>query len=473
MKKSQGVITLIAAILIILGFGYMVIYGVGSEKAGAADQIKLGLDLAGGVSITYQVEGENPSASDMSDTIYKLQKRVEGYSTEAQVYQEGTDRINIEIPGVSDANAILEELGKPGSLYFISEKNNAGEVNYTFGETGYVLSKSLEELEADGSIVLTGTDVKAAQAGSSQDDMGNSQYVVELTMTPDGAKKFADATTIAAITHEVIFIVYDGEIISAPTVESAITGGQAFITKISSFEQAESLASTIRIGGLKLTLTELRSNVVGAQLGSEAIKTSIKAGIIGFIIVILFMLVTYLVPGLASALALFIYVTLMMLSLEWFDITLTLPGVAGIILSIGMAVDANVIIFARIKEEIATGKTVRSAIKIGYQKALSAIIDGNVTTLIAALVLGFMGTGAIKGFAQTLALGIILSMFTAVFVSKLILNALFALGLQSEKLYGTIKARNTIAFLSKRRIFIAISAIVILCGFVFMGINKA
>ena len=473
MKKSQGVITLIAAILIILGFGYMVVYGVGSEKAGAADQIKLGLDLAGGVSITYQVEGENPSAEDMSDTIYKLQKRVEGYSTEAQVYQEGTDRINIEIPGVSDANAILEELGKPGSLYFVSQNNNAGEPNYIFGETGYVLAKSIEELEAEGSIVLTGTDVKAAQATSGQDDMGNSEFVVELTMTPDGAKKFADATTIAAITHERIFIVYDGAIFSAPTVESAITGGQAFITKISSFEEAESLASTIRIGGLKLTLTELRSNVVGAQLGSEAIKTSIKAGIIGFIIVILFMLATYLVPGLASALALFIYVTLMMLSLEWFDITLTLPGVAGIILSIGMAVDANVIIFARIREEISTGKTVRSAIKIGYQKALSAIVDGNVTTLIAALVLGFMGTGAIKGFAQTLALGIILSMFTAVFVSKLILNALFALGLQNEKLYGTIKERKVISFLSKRKIFIAASSVVILCGLVFMGVNKA
>ena len=478
MKKSRGIIILIAAILLIAGFGYMVLFGVGSEKTGAAEKIKLGLDLAGGVSITYQVEGEDPSAEDMSDTIYKLQKRVEVYSTEAQVYQEGTDRINIEIPGVSDANAILADLGKPGSLYFVSQNSPAGEPNYTFGANadgtvGYVLAKSIEELEEEGSVVLMGTDVKAAQAKGSSNDMGNTEYVVELTLTDEGTKKFADATTIAAITHEVIFIVYDGAIYSAPSVNEAITGGQAYITNIGGFEEAEDLASTIRIGGLKLTLTELRSNVVGAQLGSEAIQTSIKAGIIGFIIVILFMIAVYFIPGVASTIALCLYVVFMLLSLNFFNITLTLPGVAGIILSIGMAVDANVIIFARIKEEIAGGKTVSSAIKIGFQKALSAIIDGNVTTLIAALVLGLMGTGAIKGFAQTLALGIILSMLTAVFVTKLLLNALYAIGLQNEKLYGTVKEKKVINFLSKRKIFIAASLVVILCGFVFMGVNKA
>ena len=478
MKKSKGIIILIAAILLIAGLGYMVVFGVGTEKTGSAEDIKLGLDLAGGVSITYQVEGEDPSAEDMSDTIYKLQKRVETYSTEAQVYQEGSDRINIEIPGVTDANTILEDLGKPGSLYFVSQNSPAGEPNYTFGvnpdgTTGYVLAKSIEELEADGSVVLMGTDVKAAQAKGSSNDMGNTEYVVELTLTDDGSKKFAEATTIAAITHEVIFIVYDGAIYSAPSVNEAITGGQAYITNIGGYEEAEDLASTIRIGGLKLTLSELRSNVVGAQLGSEAIQTSIKAGIIGFAIVILFMLVVYFIPGLASAIALCLYIVLMMLSLNFFDITLTLPGVAGIILSIGMAVDANVIIFARIREEIAAGKTVSSAIKIGFQKALSAIIDGNVTTLIAALVLGLMGTGAIKGFAQTLALGIILSMITAVFITKLILNAFYALGFQNEKFYGTVKEKKTVAFLSKRKIFIALSLVVILCGFVFMGINKA
>lgn len=478
MKKSNGIIVLIAAILLIVGLGFMVIFGVGSEKTGAAEGIKLGLDLAGGVSITYQVEGDNPSSEDMSDTIYKLQKRVENYSTEAQVYQEGSDRINIEIPGVSDANTILEDLGNPGSLYFVSQNNPTGEPNYTIGmnadgTAGYVLSKSIEELDAEGSVVLMGTDVKAAQAKGSSNDMGNTEYVVELTLTDEGSKKFADATTIAAITHEVIFIVYDGAIYSAPSVNEAITGGQAYITNIGGYQEAEDLASTIRIGGLKLTLSELRSNVVGAQLGSEAIQTSIKAGIIGFAIVIIFMIAVYYIPGLASSIALCLYVVFMMVCLNFFDITLTLPGVAGIILSIGMAVDANVIIFARIREEIADGKTVSSAIKIGFQKALSAIIDGNVTTLIAALVLGMMGTGAIKGFAQTLALGIIISMITAVFITKLILNAFYAIGLKDEKFYGRVKEKKQINFLSKRIVFIAISLVIIVSGFVAMGINKA
>lgn len=478
MKKSQGIIVLLITVLLIVGLGYVAIFGIGAEKTGAVENVKLGLDLAGGVSITYQVEGDNPSAEDMSDTIYKLQKRVEGYSTETQVYQEGDNRINIEIPGVTDANQILTDLGKPGSLYFVSEKNLVGEPNYTYGvnadgTSGYILIKSIEELQADGSVVLEGTDVKAATAASSTNDMGTNEYMVELSLTEEGTKKFAEATTIAAITKEVIFIVYDDEIISAPSVQSAITGGQAYITKIGGFEEAEDLASTIRIGGLKLTLNELRSNVVGAQLGSTAIQTSIQAGIIGLAIVILFMCVVYLIPGLASSIALFIYVILMMLMLNFFNITLTLPGIAGIILSIGMAVDANVIIFARIREEIRSGKTIRSSIKIGFQKALSAIIDGNMTTLIAAIVLGFMGTGAVKGFAQTLALGIILSMFTALFVTKFILNAFYAVGLQNEKLFGTGKENKPIAFLAKRKLFIAASLVVIICGFVFMGVNKA
>jgi len=478
MKKSQGIIVLLITVLLIAGLGYVAIFGIGAEKTGAVENVKLGLDLAGGVSITYQVEGDNPSSKDMSDTIYKLQKRVEGYSTEAQVYQEGDNRINIEIPGVTDANQILTDLGKPGSLYFVSEKNLVGEPNYTYGvnadgTSGYTLIKSIEDLQADGSVVLEGTDVKAATAASSTNDMGTNEYMVELSLTEEGTKKFAEATTIAAITNEVIFIVYDDEIISAPSVQSAITGGQAYITKIGGFEEAEDLASTIRIGGLKLTLNELRSNVVGAQLGSTAIQTSIQAGIIGLAIVILFMCVVYLIPGLASSIALFIYVILMMLMLNFFNITLTLPGIAGIILSIGMAVDANVIIFARVREEIRSGKTIRSSIKIGFQKALSAIIDGNATTLIAAVVLGLMGTGAVKGFAQTLALGIILSMFTALFVTKFILNAFYAIGLQNEKLFGTGKENKPIAFLAKRKLFIAASLVVIICGFVFMGVNKA
>ena len=240
-----------------------------------------------------------------------------------------------------------------------------------------------------------------------------------------------------------------------------------------SYEAAENLASTIRIGGLKLELEELRSNVVGAQLGSSALEKSLQAGAIGMAIVMIFMIVVYWIPGLASALALGLYVVLMILLLYGFDITLTLPGVAGIILSIGMAVDANVIIFARIREEIATGKTVKTALKIGFQKALSAILDGNITTLIAAAVLGFIGSGTIRGFAQTLALGVVVSMFTALTITRTLLNALYAIGFQNEKFYGKAKERKTVNFVSKKGIFFGVSIAVIVVGFVFMGLYQA
>jgi len=477
MKKSKGIITLVLTVLIMAALGYVAIWGIGTEKAGSAAGIKQGLDLAGGVSITYQVQGEEkPSAEDMSDTIYKLQKRVETYSTEAQVYKEGEDRINIEIPGVSDANAILEELGRPGSLYFISQTDADGNDNYSYtgsGETGYSLNKTIDELLADGSIVLEGTDVASAQGGSGNDSLGNSQFVVDLTFTAEGTTKFGDATTKAFAKGETIGIYYDADFITVPNVQAALTDGKAQITGMGSFEEAEKLASRIRIGGLKLELEELRSNVVGAQLGEEAINTSLKAALIGLIVIAVFMLLVYRIPGLASVLALIVYTILIVICLNIFEITLTLPGIAGIILSIGMAVDANVIIFARIKEEITAGKSVRSAIDAGFQKALSAIIDGNVTTLIAAFVLALKGSGTVKGFAYTLALGIVLSMFTALVITRLLLRAMFAVGLKDVKFYGTNKERATVDFLSKRNIFLACSAAVIVIGFVFMGVNAA
>lgn len=477
MKKSKGIITLILTALIMVALGYVAIWGIGTEKAGAASGIKQGLDLAGGVSITYQVAGEEkPSAEDMSDTIYKLQRRVETYSTEAQVYQEGDDRINIEIPGVSDANAILEDLGRPGALYFIAQTDADGNQNYSYtgeGYTGYSLNKTIDELKADGSIVLEGTDVETAQGGSANDSLGNSQFVVDLTFTKEGTAKFGEATTKAYANGESIGIYYDQDFISVPTVQAALTDGRAQITGMGDFEAAERLASQIRIGGLKLELEELRSNVVGAQLGQEAIATSLKAAIIGLIVIAVFMILIYRIPGLASVFALIIYTILVVLCLNMFEITLTLPGIAGIILSIGMAVDANVIIFARIREELTAGKTVRSAIDSGFHKALSAIVDGNVTTLIAALVLALKGSGTVKGFAYTLALGIVISMFTALVVTMLILKSLYAVGIRDVKFYGTNKERKTVNFLGKRNFFFAGSIVVIVLGFVFMGINGA
>ncbi|HBA70085.1 MAG TPA: protein translocase subunit SecDF [Lachnospiraceae bacterium] len=479
MKKNKAIVILLVMVLLLCGLSYTAVEGIGTEKAGAASGIRLGLDLAGGVSITYQVVGEEePSGEDMADTIYKLQKRVEVYSTEAQVYQEGEDRINIEIPGVSDANAILEELGKPGSLFFIAEKSPEGDMNYTMtvdenGEWTYILLRDIADLQADGSIVLAGTDVMDARAGSASDNMQNSQFVVDLTMTQDGTKKFADATTKAFQNGETIAIYYDDEIISAPMVNAAITDGNAQITGSYTYDEAEALASTIRIGGLKLELEELRSNVVGAQLGSAAINTSLKAAAVGFVLVVIFMIAVYWLMGVAAGLALSIYTALIVVLLNLFEITLTLPGIAGIILSIGMAVDANVIIFARIREELATGKTVQSSIKIGFEKAFSAILDGNITTLIAAVVLAVMGSGTVKGFAYTLALGIVVSMFTALVITKLIIKAMYGAGLKKASLYGVGKEGKMIAFLSKKNIFFTASVAVIAAGFVVMGVNAA
>ncbi len=481
MKKSKAITILLCILVLLLGVTYIDLFGVDASGTGSASDISLGLDLAGGVSITYQVVGdEEPSATDMSDTIAKLQKRVENYSTEAIVYQEGTDRINIEIPGVSDANAILEELGRPGSLYFIAQTDADGNQNYTAqyaqnadGTVGvvYTLNKTIEELLADGSILVQGTDVKEANAGSIQTNMGN-EYAVSLTMTEEGKEKFAQATQNAYSKGESLAIYYDGSIISAPNVNAAITDGNAQISPMESYEKAENLASTVRIGGLKLELEELHSKVVGAQLGVDAIETSLKAAVIGVIIVMVFMCIVYLVPGFASSIGLLSYVALVVLLLNGFDMTLTLSGIAGIILSIGMAVDANVIIFARIREELAAGKTVQTAIKTGFDKALSAIIDGNITTLIAAAVLLLLGPGSVKGFAQTLALGIVLSMFTALVVTRYILYAFYALGIRNEKFYGVGREHKVLNIVSKKGIFFGISAAVILAGFVVMGVNK-
>ena len=532
MKGRTGRIIALALILILTaGLGYVAINGVGTNKIGSYRDISQGLDLAGGLSITYQVVGEEaPTAEDMNDTIEKLRNKAETYSTEAQVYQEGgnNDRITIEIPGVSDASTILEELGKPGSLYFIAQTDAMGNPNYTYeisadgnlvyidenykkfyyvdennavcydeetlgallDENGnavpydlnssseqdpsYVLLKTIDELKSEGSIILEGSDVKAARA-STQDvkSTGSKEYVVALQFNPEGTEKFAEGTRKAYNNGETIAIYYDGNFISVPRVSVVITQGEAVITGMKDLQEADRLASKIRIGALKLQLEELRSNIVGAQLGSEAVSTSIKAAAIGLGLVAIIMIAVYFLPGFASVLALAMYTVLIVVILSVFNdaITLTLPGIAGIILSIGMAVDANVIIFARIREELANGKMLEDSVDIGFKKALSAIIDGNITTLIAAFVLMFFGSGTVKGFAQTLAIGILLSMFTALVITRVILKGLMALGLTNLKLFGVAKQRKTVNFLSKGHIFTIVSVTAILVGVVFMVIN--
>ena len=443
MKKSKAVI-LAVILAAFVGLAYYASIILSSTGIGEDMSIPLGLDLSGGVSITYQVVDENPSAEDMSDTIYKLQKRVDSYSTEASVYQVGDDRITVEIPGVQDANQILEDLGNPGSLEFQMP---------------------------DGTVFMTGDMVEDAQGATATDRYGNKQYIVSLKLTDEGAKIFGEVTSENIGKN--LPIVYDGETISYPQVQSAITGGEAQITGMSSFEEADNLATQIRIGSLSLQLSELESSVVGAQLGSQAIASSLKAGAIGLAIVMVFMIVMYAVPGIAASLALAIYTTLVIATLYLFDITLTLPGIAGIILGIGMAVDANVIVFARIREEIATGKSVQTSMKIGFQKAMSAILDGNITTLIASVVLMALGSGTVKGFAYTLMIGIILSLFTAMVVTRYILYSLYALGLKSEKLYGRAKERKSIDFIGKKAVFFTISGIIIAAGLISMGVHSA
>ena len=444
MKKSKAAVILAVILAAFVGLAYYASIILSSTGIGEDMSIPLGLDLSGGVSITYQVVDENPSAEDMSDTIYKLQKRVDSYSTEASVYQVGDDRITVEIPGVQDANQILEDLGNPGSLEFQMP---------------------------DGTVFMTGDMVADAQAATQTDTYGNKEYVVALKLTDEGAKIFGEVTSENIGKN--LPIVYDGETISYPRVQTAITGGEAQITGMADFEEAETLATQIRIGSLSLQLSELESSVVGAQLGSQAISTSLKAGAIGLAIVMVFMIIMYAVPGIAASLALAIYTTLVIATLYLFEITLTLPGIAGIILGIGMAVDANVIVFARVREEIATGKSVQTSMKIGFQKAMSAILDGNITTLIASVVLMALGSGTVKGFAYTLMIGIILSLFTAMVVTRYILYSLYALGLKSEKLYGRAKERQSIDFIGKKAVFFTISGIIITAGLISMGVHSA
>lgn len=446
-EKRKGILSLVLTAAVIAVTALVAVCGIGSDKLGSMSDVKLGLDLAGGVSITYEAVKDNPTAQEMEDTFYKMQLRAQAFNSEAAVYMEGDKRINVDIPAVSDANLVLEQLGDAGTIYFIYGQSADGEANIAYSEEAgeFVLARPLEDIIADGDVVVDGSCISNAEPAIRQGSLSSTEYNVELVLNDSGRGRFAEATEYAYAYYGTgnirnrIAIVYDGKVISAPQVSAVITEGSAIINGQSSYNEAKQLASIIRIGALPLELREIRSTVVGAKLGTEAVNTSLMAGVIGFILVLIFMIAVYRIPGVAASLALCLYVTVMVICLNLFNVTLTLYGIAGIILSIGMAVDANVIIFTRIKEELGTGKTVRSSIKIGFDKALSAIIDGNVTTLIAAFVLYFLGSGTIRGFAQTLAIGIVLSMLTALFATKFILRAFYSVGFHKEGHYGIKK----------------------------------
>ncbi len=445
-SKVKGFLQILLILLVTAAMGVVAYVGIGQGHALSAKNIRLGLDLAGGVSVTYEATKENPTAREMNDTVYKMQKRVENESTEASVYQEGSNRVTVDVPDVDDPQAVLDKLGKAGSLEFVMLSD------CTIDETTKEATYDKEKVLLDGSMISD------AEATTQQQSSGANENVVKITFTGKGAKKFGEVTSENVGAN--LSIIYDGKEVSSPQIQTAITDGVAIVSgSFEKFSDAEDMAATLRIGALPLELKNIRSNIVGAKLGITSLETSLIAGVIGLILVILFMIVMYRIPGVAASLALALYVAATLLALNGLNVTLTLPGIAGVILAIGMAVDANCIIFTRIREEIATGKTVRSSIKIGFEKALSAIIDGNVTTLIAAVVLYIKGSGTVMGFAQTLAIGIILSMFTAIFITRWLLYGFVALGLDDAKWFGTQKERKSINFVGNFKKYVVISGI--------------
>ncbi len=380
--------------------------------------IRLGLDLSGGSIITYSADTEDTGETlqkGMNGILESMRTRLDAQGlTEANVYLVGDNMITLEIPSITDPNKAVEQFGAAAVLTF---------------------------RDADGNIFLEGKDVVQAEAGYYNNENGVAQWIVSLELTDEGAEKFAAATKQAAIDQTSIYTYMDDEIISTATVGSeyaseGITGGQASISGNFDRESASALAGNINAGALQynLNLEELRA--VGPTLGEKSLETSLKAGAIGLLLVVVFMIVYYRVPGVMASIALCAYTGLFMLILALTQANLTLPGIAGIILSIGMAVDANVIIFERIKEELRNGKSTKSAIKSGFHRAFAAILDSNVTTFIAAGVLYVLGSGSIKGFAFTLGLGVILSMFTALVLTKYLMNLSADMNINGLKLYG-------------------------------------
>ena len=448
MNKRNSLICFILSIVLILGLCGLAVFGFGEGKKGSVGNITQGLDLQGGVSITFEVVDKEFTAEDFEDTYLKLEKRAYEFESEASVYKEGNNRITVEIPGSNDAKAVMDKLGKPGSLLFVTDYGN---------------------LEKE-KVWLEGSDIKSAEPAYTVNEITDKkEFIVSLKFTEEGGKKFEEATSQNV--GKIMYVVFDGEVVSSPVVQQKLTGEGASITGMADSKEAEELATMIRIGGLKLELKEISSKVVGAKLGDDAISTSLLAGAIGIAFICIFMVVVYRVPGLAAGLALIAYTAMNLLAINGFDITLTLPGIAGVILSIGMAVDANVIIFARIKEELGDGAEVKDAIKTGFKKATSAILDGNITTLIAAVVLMKLGTGPIQGFANTLAYGIVISMITAMVITRALLYLLYAMGFNKATMYGVQKKRKVIDFVGKRWILLGVSVGIIAIGAVVTLLN--
>ena len=412
--KNRGILTIILICAIMVCLGFISFLGIGHRQTLGVGNISLGLDLRGGVTILYEANIPNPSSEDMNAANSLLRRRLDqrGY-TEATTGREGLRQIRVNIPGVEDPERAVAEIGRTAQLTFTNE---------------------------EGEVLLTGANVARARTQMDSGQAGGGRIVVALDFTSEGARLFEQATRDNL--HRPILIFMDDQLISSPRVNAVITGGNAIIEGGHpgfSREEADDLANTINQGALPFGLTVVSMNSVGAQLGADALQTSVLAGIIGIILMIIALTAVYKLFGVSASIALLIYAFLMLLIISGFGITLTLPGMAGIILSIGMALDANVIIFERIREEIATGRTLRSALNAGFKRAFPAVVDCNVTTLMAAGALFWQGTGPIQGFAVTLGLGIIISMFSALVLTRILVTALIHMGIRDPRYFGALK----------------------------------
>lgn len=413
--KGRSTTLFILSFIIIVSLAFAGFNGVeifGWEFKSFDKAITKGLDLQGGVSVLMEIQDENLSGEDLAKNLEKtrqlLDLRVNKLGVaETSVTIEGDRRIRVDIPGEFDSKEVVDSLAKTGNLTF---------------------------KDSEGNEVLSGKDVAEAIALL---DQQTGKPVVSLKLNEEGKKKFADAT--AKNVGKQISIYMDDEVISSPVVENAIVDGNAVITGSKNVDEAKNLAGLINSGALPVTLKAASISNVGAQLGAEALPNAVKAGAIGIILIFLFMIVNYRMLGVISAIVLTLYTTLVLIVFVEVGAALTLPGIAGFLLTIGVAVDGNVLVFERVKEELAKGLAVKSAVKAGFNNALSSIIDSNVTTIIASLVLYFMGTGPVKGFAVTLLIGILLSMFTSIFVTKKLLNWAVDMGMLKKSWHFKVK----------------------------------
>lgn len=409
--RSRGFIKFFSVIVIAAVVAYVTFFGINAGNYSISPvqkHIRLGLDLRGGVYVLEEAQG-NVTQDAINKAIAVIRNRVDALGvTQPVIAQQGSNRIRVELPGMNDPDRAIQVIGKTAQLKFVGP---------------------------DGKVILTGANVKDSKAVYAQTQTSVQQPEVTLVLDAEGTKKFAEATQ--KFLGQPIAILLDDKVISAPRVNDVITTGNAVITGLKDFQEASELATLIRAGSLPVTLKPIAYSSVGATLGPSALNASVEAGIYGTLLVMLFMIAFYRLPGFVADLALLIYILINFIIYALFNITLDLPGIAGFLLSIGMAVDTNILIFERFKEELWSGKSIRPALDAGFVKAFRAVFDANITTIIGAIILFYLGSGNVKGFALTLIIGVTSSLFTAITVTRFLLHALLDMDLSKNiKVYG-------------------------------------